>query len=171
VTAAAAGIVRVAEESPRQAALLALLEASDTFSAALYPPESNHMIDLSALEAPGVRFVVARDGEGAALGCGAVVPGGTGPDGARWAEVKRMFVDDAARGRGVGAAILGELERMAAADGNAMLRLETGVLSAGALALYRGAGFRDREPFGSYRPDPLSVFMEKRLEPPAGPAR
>jgi putative acetyltransferase len=166
----AAAAVRVAEESPRQDVVLAFLEASDAFSAALYPPESNHMIDLSALEAPGVRFAVARDAAGAAIGCGAVVPGGTDADGTRWAEVKRMFVDDAARGRGVGAAVLGELERMAAADGCALLRLETGVLSEGALALYRRAGFRERGPFGSYRPDPLSVFMEKRLDPARGPA-
>ena len=29
--------------------------------------------------------------------------------------------------------------------------------------LYEGAGFRRRAPFGSYRADPLSVFMEKPL--------
>jgi putative acetyltransferase len=41
--------------------------------------------------------------------------------------------------------------------------LETGVLQPDAIALYRGQGFRDRGPFGSYAPDPLSVFMEKAL--------
>lgn len=166
----AAPALSLAPESPRQDEVLALLEASDAFSAALYPPESNHMVGLAALEAPGARFVVARGPDGAALGCGAVVPGGTDPDGVRWAEVKRMFVRDAARGLGVGAAILRELERLAAEDGNGLLRLETGVRSEGALALYRRAGFRERGPFGAYAPDPLSVFMEKRPGPaPGGP--
>ncbi|HEV8436640.1 MAG TPA: GNAT family N-acetyltransferase, partial [Methylomirabilota bacterium] len=34
---------------------------------------------------------------------------------------------------------------------------------AAALGLYRAAGYVERGPFGDYRPDPLSVFMEKRL--------
>jgi putative acetyltransferase len=44
-----------------------------------------------------------------------------------------------------------------------MLRLETGVVSHAALALYQKAGFQRREPFAGYRPDPLSVFMERPL--------
>jgi putative acetyltransferase len=43
------------------------------------------------------------------------------------------------------------------------LRLETGVASQAALALYEKTGFKRREPFADYRPDPLSVFMERRL--------
>jgi putative acetyltransferase len=41
--------------------------------------------------------------------------------------------------------------------------LETGVKQFEALALYRSAGFMDTGPFASHLPDPLSVFMEKRL--------
>jgi putative acetyltransferase len=44
-----------------------------------------------------------------------------------------------------------------------MLRLETGVASHAALALYEKIGFKRREPFADYRPDPLSVFMERSL--------
>jgi putative acetyltransferase len=51
----------------------------------------------------------------------------------------------------------------AAAEGAAVLRLETGAGSHAALALYRAAGFVERGPFGAYRPDPLSVFMEKPI--------
>jgi putative acetyltransferase len=43
------------------------------------------------------------------------------------------------------------------------LRLETGIHQPEALGLYRAAGFVERGPFGPYRPDPLSVFMEKPL--------
>ena len=31
------------------------------------------------------------------------------------------------------------------------------------LGLYTRAGFERRDPFGDYRADPLSVFMEKEL--------
>ena len=43
------------------------------------------------------------------------------------------------------------------------LRLETGIKQDAAIRLYESAGFRRRGPFGSYRDDPLSVFMEKPL--------
>jgi hypothetical protein len=32
-----------------------------------------------------------------------------------------------------------------------------------ALAPYEKTGFQRREPFADYRPDPLSVFMERQL--------
>ena len=44
-----------------------------------------------------------------------------------------------------------------------MLRLETGIHNTEALALYRRAGFAECAAFGDYAPDPLSVFMEKRV--------
>ena len=43
------------------------------------------------------------------------------------------------------------------------VRLETGIYQPEALGLYRSAGYVEREAFGDYVPDPLSVFMEKRL--------
>ena len=43
------------------------------------------------------------------------------------------------------------------------MRLETGIYQPEALGLYRSAGYVEREAFGDYVPDPLSVFMEKRL--------
>jgi putative acetyltransferase len=72
-------------------------------------------------------------------------------------------VTDEARGQKLGARILGELEGIAAAEGLHLIRLETGIHNVAALATYRRAGYRECPPFGNYRPDPLSVFMEKRL--------
>jgi putative acetyltransferase len=43
------------------------------------------------------------------------------------------------------------------------LRLETGISQLEALGLYERAGFRRRGPFGEYREDPLSFFMELDL--------
>jgi putative acetyltransferase len=43
------------------------------------------------------------------------------------------------------------------------LRLETGTKQPKAILLYRLAGYSEIPPFGDYKPDPLSIFMERRL--------
>ena len=73
-----------------------------------------------------------------------------------------MFVLPEALGRGIGRAILAAIEAALPAH-VAALRLETGVKQEAAVRLYEAAGFRRRGPFGSYRDDPLSIFMEKPL--------
>ena len=62
-----------------------------------------------------------------------------------------------------GAAFCNNWRRPAAEHGMTALRLETGTQQPEALALYRSAGFTEIGPFGDYRADPLSLFMEKRL--------
>jgi putative acetyltransferase len=84
------------------------------------------------------------------------------PDGV--AEIKRMFVAPASRGRGLGRRILAALEGEARQSGIACLRLETGTRQPEAVALYRAMGFRKVPPFPGYRDDPLSVFMAKDLD-------
>jgi putative acetyltransferase len=74
-----------------------------------------------------------------------------------------MYVAPSARGQGLGRAILARIEAQATAEGLGLLRLETGIHQAEAIALYRRSGYVDCDPFGDYRPDPLSRFMEKRL--------
>jgi putative acetyltransferase len=150
-------MVTIAEETPRQAEVEALLRRSDAHAMALYPPESNHLVDVDALAKPSVRFFVARL-DGKAVGCGGLVLGKEGK-----AEIKRMFVDQAARGKGVGRAILQAIEDAARREKLRMIRLETGTSSREALSLYRSFGYRERGPFGAYQPDPLSVFLQKRL--------
>ncbi len=44
-----------------------------------------------------------------------------------------------------------------------LLRLETGIHNDAARHLYRAAGFTDIAAFEGYAPDPLSVFLERRL--------
>jgi len=149
-------MVRVAIERPDQPEALSLIDELDAYQKPLYPAESHHGIDIGALLQPNVVFAMARDGHTAA-GCGAVVL----EEG--WAELKRMYVRPALRGRGVAQAILAFLEAQAAGRGIALVRLETGYLQPEALRLYERAGYSRRGPFGSYRPDPNSVFMEKRL--------
>lgn len=147
----------IALEDPAKPEIIALLEDGERYGAALYPAESNHFLSIDELRAGNVRFAVARDGDGVAIATGAVALN----DG--WAELKRMWVVPAARGRGLSKALLNELEDTAREAGITWLRLETGIANHEALGLYERAGFIRIGPFGDYRPDPLSVFMEKRL--------
>jgi len=147
----------IARESPRQAEIIALLEQSDAYMAALYPAESNHLLDVESLCAPEVHFLVAR-WEDRIVGCAALVRGQGGQG-----EIKRMFVDPSARGQGVGRSLLEGIEAIAKEEAIHLLQLETGGQQPEALALYRRFGYVERGPFGSYQPDPFSLFMEKRL--------
>lgn len=147
----------IAVESPRQDEVHRLIEELDRYLIALYPAESNHLLDIDALASADVRFFVARR-DGAAVGCGALRIDAPGSG-----EVKRMFVRPDARGLRVGRRILDVIEDHARREGLEWLRLETGIHQPEALALYRRAGFAERGPFGDYGPDPLSVFMEKAL--------
>ena len=154
--------ITIAAEDPGCADILPLLRDGEAHSASLYPAESNHHLQLDALRAAHVRFLVARDGSGRPLATGALVIGGD------WAEVKRMWVVEAARGLGLSRSLLDRLIGEARAAGVRTLRLETGVASHAALGLYTAAGFVERPPFAEYRPDPLSVFMERAVDPPQG---
>jgi putative acetyltransferase len=144
-------------ETPDQPEVRAMLEQLDAYCAALYPAESNHLMDIASLLAGDVLFLVARDVEGKAVGCAALVNRGG------YGEVKRMYVDPARRGGGAGHQLLEQLVMFARMSGLQVLRLETGIHQPEAIALYERAGFVRCEPFGDYQPDPLSLFMEKPL--------
>lgn len=78
------------------------------------------------------------------------VPAGVGalkPVDAEVAEVKRMFVRPAARGTGVGRAVLERLLADARGEGFHTVQLETFTFMRPALALYRSSGFVDVEGF------------------------
>ena len=79
------------------------------------------------------------------------------------AEIKRMYVTAAMRGRGLSRPILAELERLAAENGYHRLVLETGQNQPEALALYSSAGYHRIPGFGLHRDEPLSVCMAKVL--------
>lgn len=144
-------------EPPDRPDVRALLAASDAYVAALYPTESNHMVDIDDLQGPDVFFFVARL-DGKALGCASLVQ-----KSADYVEIKRMYVDNTARGKGVGKRLMKVLNEQAHRLGAGYIRLETGVHQPEAIALYRRDGFTDIDAFGEYEPDPLSIFMEKQL--------
>lgn len=147
--------MHIALESPDQPAVIRLIADLDAFQASLYPAESCYALDLSALKKSNVRFVVARDDEGQAIGCGAIVLYD------RYGELKRMYVRAQNRGKGVAGKVLALLEAAAGEAGCTVFKLETGPYQPEALAFYARRGYQRCERFGDYREDPLSVFMQK----------
>ncbi|MEM7732743.1 MAG: GNAT family N-acetyltransferase [Pseudomonadota bacterium] len=146
----------VEEVDPRTPGPRALLEASHALMQKMFPPEENYFLDIDELCAPDVIFLAAREKD-TTMGTGAIAIK-TG-----YAEVKSMFTDPDARGKGVAAAILRALEDTARAREIPMLKLETGNPLDAAVRLYERAGFTHCAIFGEYKLNGSSVYMEKPL--------
>jgi putative acetyltransferase len=142
-----------------------LIGELDQTLGAEYAPEERHGLSLDAIFQPQIQFFLARL-DGTAVGCGGVELF------ADYAEVKRMYVRDAVRGRGVAQALLARIEQAARGTGLDLLCLETGVRQFAALRLYERAGFQYCLAFGRYAGMPdyavaNSLFLSKRLATPA----
>ncbi len=145
----------IAVDDPRADDVRALLERHLAFANDHSPPEDVHALDVEALTHPSVTFVAYRlDGE--LLGVGALKDLGDGHG-----ELKSMHTSEAARGRGVGGAIVTHLVGLAERRGMSRLSLETGTPDAFAPArsLYARHGFTTCGPFGDYARSDYSTFM------------
>jgi putative acetyltransferase len=149
--------MQVQLEPPNQSEVVSLIAELDAYQDTLYPAEARYALDLTTLEQENVVFVVARDNDGTAIGCGAVVLGGES------GELKRMFVRPVNRAQGAAAQVLAQLEVESVKRGCRLVRLETGPYQPEALAFYKKHGFQACGAFGDYPEHPLSVFMQKRL--------
>jgi RimJ/RimL family protein N-acetyltransferase len=136
-----------------------LIAALDAELSGRYPEAGATHFRLDAEEvAPGRgAFLVAFDGD-LPIGCGAFRRLEDGS-----AEIKRMYVVPARRGRGVGKILIETLERAARSQGVERLVLETGARQPEAIALYERAGFTVIPAFGEYIGSPLSLCMGKEL--------
>jgi putative acetyltransferase len=167
--------VRITEGGLDDPRVVALLRTHLARARAETAPGSAHALDLSGLRAPDVAFWSAWEGDGgAATLVGVAALRALSAD---HGEVKSMHTAEAARGRGVGGALLRHVVAAARARGMTRVSLETGAWPyfAPARALYARHGFVACPPFGDYRPDPNSVFMtlspldaRPGAHPPAG---
>ena len=149
----------ITRDSPLAADLALLFDRHTAEMHADTPPESIHMMPRSDLDRPEIAFYVLRGSTGAlAMGAVKTIAPGHG-------EVKSMHVLSEARGRGLSRRLLDHMLTEARAAGLSRLSLETGAQDsfASARSLYARAGFSECPPFGSYRPDPNSVFMTCEL--------
>jgi putative acetyltransferase len=123
----------------------------------LYPAEGIFGVDFSDPEVLAMTFCVAYV-NGTPAGCGALKPLGAGA-----AELKRFFVEQSFRGRGIASLILDFIEEKAREAGIVCMKLETGPSQPEAIGLYRKFGYREIEPYGQYVGCPYSYCMEKKL--------
>lgn len=120
-------------------------------------------LDPAEFAGPRGRFLIAYDGA-VPVGCGGIrLAEGV-------AEIKRMYVDPAYRGRGIARALLAALEDAAADAGCSDIRLETGTAQPEALALYASSGYERIPPYGYYRVSPENRCFAKHLHRPPGTA-
>ncbi|MGJ8587278.1 MAG: GNAT family N-acetyltransferase [Yoonia sp.] len=149
-------MIIVARTDPHHPQATALLKQSHALMQSLFPPEDNFYLDIDDLVAPNIHFYTARMDDDI-LGTGALMVK------ADYGEVKSMFVAESARGKGVAAALLRQIEDTARDEGLTMLKLETGNVLHAAHRLYARHGFTECGVFGDYVTAKSSIFMEKAL--------
>jgi GNAT superfamily N-acetyltransferase len=151
-------IARAELNSEVSGRLIAELNAELT---GIYPEPGATHFQLDPSQVIGSRgvFLIAS-AEGLPVGCGALrlLDNTT-------AELKRMYVVPAMRGKGIGRQLVTALESEARSRGVQRLVLETGIRQDAALALYRSCGFRPIPLFGEYCLSPdTSVCLGKELD-------
>jgi putative acetyltransferase len=151
---------QIAVDDPRKPEVRALLERHLEFALAQTPPEHSFALDVEGLLDPAITFFSFRV-YGSLLGIGAIRR--LGP---HHAEIKSMHTAEAARGHGIGRAMLTHLLGVARGRGFHRVSLETGTTAAfaPARALYQSAGFVPCGPFAGYAPTDHNLFMTLDLD-------
>jgi GNAT superfamily N-acetyltransferase len=103
---------------------------------------------------PSGLFVIATLGDDV-VGCGGVqwIDGATG-------EIRRMWVDSARRGVGLGKRLLGHLESEVRSSGRTRVVLDTNECLTEAISMYRGLGYHDIE---RYNDNPYAHHWFEKL--------
>ncbi|WP_278236990.1 bifunctional helix-turn-helix transcriptional regulator/GNAT family N-acetyltransferase [Isoptericola sp. AK164] len=142
VRAATVELETVAPTAPlaRRAVAAYLTEVGTRIGGAgTFDVEAELAADAGRLAPPHGAFVVATSA-GAPVACGGVQALADGG-----AEIKRMWVDDAWRGAGLGSRLLRRLEELARELGHAVVHLDTNAALTEAIAMYERAGYRQVE--------------------------
>ncbi|WP_405645150.1 GNAT family N-acetyltransferase [Streptomyces sp. NBC_00019] len=126
--------------------------------------DATHM-DPAHFEPPNGAYLIAYDESDAPVATGGWRAQDANEEGNRDgdAEVKRMYVTEQARGRGLARRILAALEEDAWAAGRVRMVLETGDKQPEAIALYTSSGYEPCEKFGYYRHHEASRCFAKAL--------
>jgi putative acetyltransferase len=159
-TAPMTALAEIGIDDPRRPDVRALLERHLVLMLSASPPEHSFALNVDGLLDPAITFCSLR-ADGELLGVGALKQLDAGH-----AEIKSMHTAQAARGRGVGRAMLNHLLGLARSRGYQRVSLETGTMAefAPARALYKSAGFVACEPFAGYQPSEDNCFMTLALD-------
>ncbi|MEM9308654.1 MAG: GNAT family N-acetyltransferase [Pseudomonadota bacterium] len=93
------------------------------------------------------------------IGCGMIQPM-NGDD----AEIKRVYIEDAAQGLGAGKQLSNALIAQALADGYKRILLDTSKISTAAQGLYESLGFKKRGPYSEMPADMIEVLVFYEFE-------
>ena len=114
-------------------------------------------VDVSEFVPPAGLFLVGRlDGDPVAAGGWRCFAPGVG-------EIKRMYVAERARGRGIARRMLAELESTLSEAGYERVVLMTGSEQPEAIALYESSGYASSDAYGMYAGEPNARFYGKAL--------
>jgi putative acetyltransferase len=152
-----------------------LLVRSDHYMSSLYPAESNHLVSSESLRTGDALFLGMFTSHLPQVSSSALNEEPPELDSVHcvgcvaarfyreqtYAEIKRLYVDEDYRGRGLAKTLMVEIESGILEQGIDCARLEMGIYQPEADALYRSMGYREITPFGDYLLDPLSQFLEK----------
>jgi len=141
--------------NPKQAENL--IKELDEYQRKLYPPDSCHLDSIKTLQNENSYFYgVVENEEIVAIGSVKIF--------SDYGELKRIYVPLTQRRKGLAKIIINKLESLLISKNIFLSRLETGPYSKDAIKLYKKLGYSICEKFGSYKEDPLSTFMEKKLK-------
>lgn len=154
-----AGLVEIVEVDPDEAdarhCLHAYADELDRRFASGFDVARSRQVPADDMRPPAGLFLVARLRD-RPVGSGALRFHHRAP-----AEIKRLWVDDAARGLGLGRRLLDALEVRAAAHGATAVQLDTNRALTEAISLYRSHGYREVPAFND---EPYADhWFEKRL--------
>lgn len=153
-------MVAIRAETPLQDDVRAMIEELNAVMMPLTPREFQFQMTAEQIAESATTLFVARDGEGKALGMGALKV----HDDAL-GEVKRMYTRPAARGTGVGWQLLQQVETLARGKGLKELKLETGEAPGfeEAWKIYERSGYSVCGAFLDYPDSGWSRFYMKKL--------
>jgi ribosomal protein S18 acetylase RimI-like enzyme len=143
--------------SPDDKDLMALINELDKELQTRYPKEGIFALDFNNPKINTATFVVAYSGN-IPVGCGAILPMCR-----ECVELKRFFVSNAHRRKGIASGILLLLESEAKKQYYSIIKLETGPNQPESLHLYKKFGYYEIKKFGEYINSKYSICLEKKL--------
>jgi len=149
--------ITITEEDPNTPDAINLIDELSETLASITGDSGRNSFELSDVKVPRAIFVVARNRDGNAIGCGAFRPINENT-----AEIKRMYTKP--KSMGVGTEILAYLEARVKEYGYTFLRLETRLVNYKAVLFYEKNGYKRIPNYGKYIGNSKAVCFEKCIK-------
>lgn len=149
-------MIIIRQETPYSQEAIYLLEKSCEYIANNCPDDFNHTYELSILASNQARFFIVRNG-GLAVGCGSYVHLDE-----ETVEIRHIYVDDSARGLGLGKRLLTYIESIAKRNNIKKIMLETNTTLVAACDLYIKYGYIVCDPYIDIYSE-TDIFMSKNI--------